>query len=131
MVSFEQKEIEAARYGIDLRHPFADRQLVEFLISLPCAIKADPGRKKGLLLDALAEDLPELVRERPKSGYMAAVRHRVDPTRCLEKIRASKVQLPHLDYARLFEDGEMNPDGIPIFLIVNLARAHEFAGRAM
>ena len=131
MVSFEQKEIEGARYGIDLRHPFADRELVEFLVSLPCAIKADPGRKKGLLLDALAEDLPKLLRERPKSDYMAAVRRRVDPARCLQAIRASQVRLPHLDYARLFDDGETNPEGIPIFLIVNLARAHEFARRAM
>jgi asparagine synthase (glutamine-hydrolysing) len=131
MESYEQKEIEAARYGIDLRHPFADRDLVEFLISLPCAIKADDGRKKSLLLDALGDDLPEVIRNRPKSDYMAAVGHRVDPARCLEGIRASKVQLPYLDYARLFDDGEMNPDGIPIFLIVNLARAHEVARRAM
>jgi len=131
MVSFEQKEIEGARYNIDLRHPFADRELVELLISLPCAIKADPGRKKGLLLDALADDLPELVQERPKSDYMAAVRRRVDPARCIEEIRASKVRLPHLDYARFFDDGDSNPEDMPLFLLVNLVRAHEFARRAM
>ena len=130
MVSFEQKEIEAARHGMDLRHPFADRDLVEFLISLPCAIKADDGRKKSLLLDAVGDDLPELVRNRPKSDYMAAVRHRVDPARCLEGIRASNVRLPHLDYARLFGDGDSNPDSMPLFLLVHLARAHEFARRA-
>jgi asparagine synthase (glutamine-hydrolysing) len=45
-VSMEQKELEAASHGIDLRHPFADRALVDFLISLPCAIKSDPGRAK-------------------------------------------------------------------------------------
>lgn len=130
MVSFEQKEIEAARHGMDLRHPFADRELVEFLISLPCAIKVDDGRKKSLLLDALGDGLPERVRNRPKSDYMAAVRRRVDPARCLEEIRASKIRLPHLDYRRLFEDGDSNPDGIPLFLLVHLARAHEFVKRA-
>ncbi len=128
-ISFEQKEIEAARHGIDLRHPFADRELVEFLISLPCAIKGDPGRAKPLLVDALSDVLPEIIRERPKSDYMAAVRARVDPARCIEGIRASKVHLPHIEYERLFDDGESHPDRIPLYLVVSLARVHEFARR--
>jgi asparagine synthase (glutamine-hydrolysing) len=128
--SFEQKEIEAARSGIDLRHPFADRELVEFLVSLPCAVKSDPGRAKSLLVDALRDVLPECLHDRPKSDYMAAVRARVDPARCIEGIRASPVRLPHVDYDRLFEDGRSHPDEVPLHLVVSLARMHRFAGRA-
>ena len=130
VISFEQKEIEAASHGIDLRHPFADRALVEFLISLPCAIKSDPGRAKPVLVDAMASVLPEVIHERRKSDYMTAVRARVDPATCVELVRASKVRLPQIDYARLFNDGDSNPENIPLFLLVNLARVHEFARRA-
>lgn len=128
-VSFEQKEIEAARYGIDLRHPFADRELAEFLISLPCAIKSDPGRAKPLLVDALGDALPSALRQRSKSDYLAAVRARVDAGRHLGGIRASRIRLPHVDYRRLLDDGDADPERIPIHLLVGLARAHRFAER--
>lgn len=126
-VSLEQKELEAASHGIDLRHPFADRALVDFLVSLPCAIKGDPGRTKPVLRDALDGAFPALLHQRPKSDYQAVVRRRVDPARCVEGIRASKVRLPSVDYRRLFED---RPETIPLFLLVNLARVHEFMRRA-
>jgi hypothetical protein len=129
VISFEQKEIEAARFGIDLQHPFADRHLVEFLVALPCALKSDPGRLKPVLLDAFGSDLPPELHTRVKSDYMAAVRHRVDPAHCLEVIRASKVRLPHVDYERLLADGDVDAARIPLFLLINLARVHEFARR--
>jgi asparagine synthase (glutamine-hydrolysing) len=129
-ISFEQKELEAARNGIDLRHPFADRELVDFMISLPCAAKADPVRTKSLLLEALGEELPELIRARPKSDYMEVVRHRVDPARCVDVIRSSRVQLPGIDYRRLYQQGDADPEVIPLYLLVNLAKAHQFVLRA-
>lgn len=129
-VALEQKELQAASHGIDLRHPFADRALVDFLISLPCAVKGDPGRAKPLLLDALGASLPPLLRERPKSDYQQVVRRRVDAGRCVEGIRASKIRLPDVDYRRLFDAAASRPDAIPLFLLVNLARVHEFARRA-
>lgn len=130
-VSFEQKELEAASYGIDLRHPFADRALVDFLISLPCAVKSDPGRAKPLLVDALDGLFPAVLRERPKSDYGAVVRRRVEPEQCLEAIRAAKVCLPGVDYRRLFDDAASKPQDMPLFMLVNLARVHEFARRAV
>jgi asparagine synthase (glutamine-hydrolysing) len=130
-ISFEQKEIEAARHGIDLRHPFADRDLVDFMISLPCGAKADPVRTKALMLEALGDDLPASIRDRPKSDYMEVIRHRVDPARCLDTIRSSNVRFPDVDYRRLFEHGDAAPDRIPLFLLVNLARAHVFARQAL
>ena len=126
-ISFEQKELEAARYGIDMRHPFADRELIEFLISLPPLIKADPVRPKALLLDGAEDLIPTALRERPKSDYMAVVRRRVDPAWCIETIRSSGVRLPGLDYDRLFGAVRHRGDSVPLFLLVNLARVHEFA----
>jgi hypothetical protein len=130
LIGFEQKELEGACYGIDMRHPFADRDLVEFLVSLPCAIKGDPGRAKHLLVEAFNNELPEIIHDRPKSDYMTVVRHRVDPAWCIETIRASKIRLPHVEYARLLDDVEHSPETMPIPLLINLARVHEFARRA-
>jgi asparagine synthase (glutamine-hydrolysing) len=129
-VQLECKELEAARHGIDLRHPFADRALVEFMISLPCAIKSDPGRTKAFLRDALADGIPALLDQRPKSDYRAIVRQRVDTLHCVERIRVSGVRLPGIDYARLFADAERRPELFPLFLVVNLTRVHAFAQRA-
>jgi asparagine synthase (glutamine-hydrolysing) len=129
-VSLEYKELEAARHGIDLRHPFAQRALVEFMISLPCAIKSDPGRAKAFMQDALAGLFPALLEKRPKSNYTSVVRKRVDAARSVEAIRTSKRQLPGINYARLFADAEQRPEAIPIFLLVNLVRVHRFAQRA-
>lgn len=129
VVSFEQKEIEAASHGIDLRHPFADRDLVDFLISLPCAVKSDPGRAKPVLVDALREELPEPLLARGKSDYMAAVGVRVDAARCIDIIRASGIELPHINYQRLLDDAASRPADMPLFLLVNLARVHAFAAR--
>jgi len=129
-VALEQKELEAASHGIDLRHPFADRALVDFLISLPCAIKSDPGRAKPLLLDGLEGMIPALLHQRPKSDYQPVVRRRVDAAKCVEAIRASKVRLPGVDYRRLFDEVASAPEATPLFLLVNLARVHEFVRRA-
>lgn len=129
-ISFEQKELEAARHGIDLRHPFADRELVEFLISLPSVLKSDPMRPKAVLVDSLSDLLPKAVQERPKSDYMAAVRQRVDPAACIERIRASGVSLPGIDYGRLFEDARVDLDRVRLYFLVNLTRVHAFAQRA-
>ncbi len=129
-VSFEHKELEAARCGIDMRHPFADRDLVEFLISLPCAVKSDPERAKALLLDGFRDEFPEVLQARPKSDYMAVVRRRVDPAGCAEQIRNSNVRLAHLNYPRLFADAEADPESVPLFLLVNLTRLHEFVRRS-
>jgi asparagine synthase (glutamine-hydrolysing) len=129
-ISFEQKELEAARHGIDMRHPFADRELVEFLISLPARTKTEPGRPKALLLDAFGDELPRMLHARPKSDYMAAVRRRVDVARCLDEIRATRVRLPGVDYEQLFADARAEPSRMPLFLLVNLTRVHEFARSA-
>ena len=53
-----------ARFGIDVQHPFADRDLIDFMIELPHAVKVIDRQLKPLLRDALADLLPQIVSER-------------------------------------------------------------------
>jgi len=126
-ISFELQELEAARHGIDMRHPFADRDLVEFLISLPSVIKSDPTRPKAMLVDSLGDLLPDVIQRRPKGDHMVVVRRRVDPAACIDGIRASGVRLPGVEYGRLFDDARSDPDRVPLYFLITLARVHAFA----
>ncbi|MET8946991.1 asparagine synthase (glutamine-hydrolyzing) [Streptomyces sp. NPDC004542] len=55
--------------GLELRVPFCDHRLVEYLWNVPWALKAPGKRPKGLLRDAVRDLLPPQVTDRPKSGY--------------------------------------------------------------
>ena len=126
-IRMEEHELRGARYGVDLRHPFADRDLVEFLVSLPAAIKSDPMRSKAVLRGAIAGHAPKEVVERlEKPGYLSILERRVDLALCLELIRESDVRLPFVNYETLFRDGT-GPGVAPLFLLVLLARAQVFA----
>ncbi len=123
----EEHELRGARLGVELRHPFAERRLVEFLVSLPAAVKVDPMRSKAVLRGALAGHAPDELRERAdKPGYLTVLERRVDRGRCLEWVEGSGVRLPSLDYEALLRD-EGGPLGAPLFLLLLLARAHVFA----
>jgi asparagine synthase (glutamine-hydrolysing) len=123
----EEHELRGSRYGIDLRHPFADRELVEFLVSLPVAVKSDPMRSKALLRHALVGHAPNEVLERTeKPEYLSILEQRVDRGRCLEWVKESRVRLPSVNYETLFRDGT-EPERMPLFLLLVLARAHVFA----
>ena len=55
----------AARHGVDVRYPFLDRDLVEFVLSLPSDFHFDGGLRKRLLREAVRDQLPEAVVNRP------------------------------------------------------------------
>jgi hypothetical protein len=127
-VGYENLEMEAASFGVDLRHPFTDRRLVDFMLTLPFEIKADAQRTKPILRDGLADVLPELVRRRAgKTYFNAVVDRRVDPGRCVDLIRSSGVRLPDVDYARFYKDVDRDPESVHRFLLVHLTRVHVFA----
>lgn len=125
-VAMEEHELRGATFDIDLRHPFADRELVEFLVSLPVAVKSDPFRSKDLLREALASLAPAAVVERPdKPEYTTVFAGALDPARCLGWIRESGVRLPGVDYDRLLREGTLG--AVPWVLLMSLARVHVFA----
>ncbi|MFI0411615.1 asparagine synthase (glutamine-hydrolyzing) [Actinomadura sp. 3N508] len=55
--------------GVEVRTPFCDRALVEYVYNVPSVVKSQGGREKGLLREAVADLLPESVLYRPKSNY--------------------------------------------------------------
>lgn len=125
----EELEAIGARYGVDLRHPFADRDLVEFMVSLPYAVKASPARTKPVLRDALADLLPPLVRDRTdKREFSPVIDRRVDYGACLDVIAESGVRLPDVDYERLFRESDPSRE---CCAWIRLARAHVFAAGAV
>lgn len=56
-------------YGLDVRVPFCDYRIAEYLYAVPWAYKDHNGREKGLLRYAMRGLLPEEVLYRKKSPY--------------------------------------------------------------
>ena len=56
-------------HSIEVRVPFLDHALVEFVARLPGSIKRPDGRPKSLLVDALADLLPTEVISQPKRTF--------------------------------------------------------------
>jgi asparagine synthase (glutamine-hydrolysing) len=55
--------------GLELRVPFLDHDLVDYMLTLPSSYKRHKGRHKSLLIDACADILPREVSEAPKRGF--------------------------------------------------------------
>lgn len=60
----EVDERVAARWGVELRYPFLDSRLVEFVLSIPWARRTRDGERKRLLRAAMRGIVPEPVRRR-------------------------------------------------------------------
>jgi len=57
-------------FPLEVRVPFLDHRLVEFMLSLPGNLKRDKRVPKRLLLESLDNPLPEAVWKRPKMGFV-------------------------------------------------------------
>jgi asparagine synthase (glutamine-hydrolysing) len=62
--------------GLEVRVPFCDHRLVQYVFNTPWAMKTFDGREKSLLRAAAGDFLPESVRDRKKVPYPATQ----DPT---------------------------------------------------
>lgn len=56
-------------HSIETRVPYLDHELVEYVVALPAERKAPNHRSKYLLIEAMRDDLPREVRDRPKMGF--------------------------------------------------------------
>lgn len=66
-------------YGIKFFHPFYDRKLMEFMLSLPSKFKYREGVTKVLLRKVLKDILPEKIRQRKdKTEFSAVIRQQID-----------------------------------------------------
>lgn len=60
-------------HSVEVRPPFLDHRLVEFVATLPGAVKIRRGRVKSILKDAVADLLPEGLVDRPKEGFVMPI----------------------------------------------------------
>ncbi|WP_436501579.1 asparagine synthase (glutamine-hydrolyzing) [Actinokineospora sp. HUAS TT18] len=65
----DRKDRISMAVGLEVRVPFCDHRLVEYLYNVPWSMKTFDGREKSLLRAATAHVLPESVRGRRKSPY--------------------------------------------------------------
>lgn len=61
-------------HALEVRVPFLDHVLVEFVAQVPTVVKFGAGPKR-LLLSALGDRLPREISERPKSGFVFPFEH--------------------------------------------------------
>ncbi|MFG1989887.1 asparagine synthase (glutamine-hydrolyzing) [Actinoplanes sp. NPDC048988] len=67
----DRKDRMSMAVGLEVRVPFCDHRLVEYLWNVPWDMKVSDGREKTLLRAAAGDLLPAQTLERRKSGYPA------------------------------------------------------------
>ncbi|NUR83364.1 MAG: asparagine synthase (glutamine-hydrolyzing) [Nonomuraea sp.] len=67
----DRKDRASMAVGLEVRVPFCDHRLVEYVFNTPWAMKTFDGREKSLLRAATADVLPESIVRRVKSPYPA------------------------------------------------------------
>ncbi|HEX6521300.1 MAG TPA: asparagine synthase (glutamine-hydrolyzing) [Streptosporangiaceae bacterium] len=65
----DRKDRLSMAVGLEVRVPFCDHRLVEYIYNAPWSLKTYDGREKSLLRGAVKDMLPESVAWRPKSPY--------------------------------------------------------------
>ncbi|MCS0635855.1 asparagine synthase (glutamine-hydrolyzing) [Streptomyces sp. LP05-1] len=68
-VLLDRKDRASMATGLEVRVPFCDHRLVEYVYNTPWALKSFDGREKSLLREAAADVLPKSVYDRVKSPY--------------------------------------------------------------
>ncbi|MFJ8314007.1 MULTISPECIES: asparagine synthase (glutamine-hydrolyzing) [unclassified Streptomyces] len=67
----DRKDRLSMAHGLEVRVPFCDHRLVEYLFNTPWSMKTFDGREKSLLRAAVRDVLPQSVLDRRKSPYPA------------------------------------------------------------
>jgi asparagine synthase (glutamine-hydrolysing) len=68
-ILLDRKDRMSMAVGLEVRVPFCDHRLVEYVFNAPWSLKTFDGREKSLLRHATADTLPKSVVERVKSPY--------------------------------------------------------------
>jgi asparagine synthase (glutamine-hydrolysing) len=68
-ILLDRKDRASMAVGLEVRVPFCDHRLVEYVYNTPWALKSFDGREKSLLREATADLLPRSVYDRVKSPY--------------------------------------------------------------
>jgi asparagine synthase (glutamine-hydrolysing) len=72
----DRKDRLSMAVGLEVRVPFCDHRLVEYVYNAPWSLKTFDGREKSLLRAAARDVLPQSVADRVKSPYPSTQDHR-------------------------------------------------------
>ncbi|GAA2087931.1 asparagine synthase (glutamine-hydrolyzing) [Actinomadura alba] len=106
-VLLDRKDRMSMASGLEVRVPFCDHRLVQYVFNTPWSMKTFDGREKSLLRAAARDILPESILQRLKSPYPSTQ----DPT-----------------YERALRDelGKvLAQENAPVRSLINVDRAHE------
>ncbi len=88
----------SARFGIELRHPFRDRRLMEFCLALPPEQKLHRGLTRMVMRRAMAGIVPEeIMRRGDKVDFRPSISYwllQLEPTLAKEAILGSSEAIP-------------------------------------
>ncbi|MGW1161463.1 asparagine synthase (glutamine-hydrolyzing) [Streptomyces sp. NPDC002519] len=68
-ILLDRKDRASMAVGLEVRVPYCDHRLVEYVYNTPWSLKSFDGREKSLLREATRDLLPQTVYERTKSPY--------------------------------------------------------------
>ena len=68
-IYLEKVDRSTMAFSIEVRVPFLDNNLFDFMSNIPTSKKVPNGEKKGLLKKALRGIVPDVVLDAPKSGF--------------------------------------------------------------
>ena len=113
----ERKDRLSMAVGLEVRVPFCDHRLVEYVYNTPWALKTFDGREKSLLRAATADLLPTSVTQRIKSPYpstQSPVYSRILMEQAKELIHSDDPVLDLIDRNWLINISQQNSDEIDI-----------------
>lgn len=114
----DRKDRMSMRSGLEVRVPFCDHRLIEYVFNVPWEFKTVGDREKGLLRLAVEPYLPEAIRNRKKSPYPKT--HNPSYSAAVQSLLFDRLAdanspiAPFLDVARLHELAKSD-DPLPWF----------------
>lgn len=95
----DRKDRMSMAHSLEVRVPFCDYRIAEYLYNVPWEMKEYRGYEKGLLRAAMEDYLPEKVLWRKKSPYPKT--HNPNYTEAMRQILGELLKLPELPLLRL------------------------------
>ncbi|MEU7259462.1 asparagine synthase (glutamine-hydrolyzing) [Streptomyces rimosus] len=86
----DRKDRMSMANGLEVRVPFCDHELIEYVFNVPWSMKTAAGREKSLLRAAVADLLPDAVLKRPKNPYPT-----IQDPRYTDTLRTALADLAH------------------------------------
>jgi asparagine synthase (glutamine-hydrolysing) len=118
-ILLDRKDRMSMAVGLEVRVPFCDHRLVEYVFNAPWAMKTFDGHEKSLLRAASEDILPRSVLDRRKSPYPSTQDPsyeqalRVETARLLDRGDIAATSLIDLDKIRVILEQPMSDDSPP------------------